>query len=107
MFSIYLRLGRLSLGLARRSHPLHASCYTLRTSQIFNLISSLPVLKDLTLVTSGADIDDVLGFNTPTSTSPAFTGVLDLSLYRSRMGLPTRQLLDLPNGIHFRKLALS
>ena len=91
---------------------LHVSYSTLHTSQIFNLISSLAVLNDLTLVTDGPEIGDGLGFNAPPSvtrspTSPAFTGTLDLSTYTSMLGLPARQLLDLPNGLHFRKLALS
>ena len=90
----------------------HVSYSTLQTSQIFGLISSLPVLKDLTLVTDGPEIGDGLGFNAPPSitrspTSPAFTGTLDLSMYTSMLGLPVGQLLDLPNGLYFRKLALS
>ena len=93
-------------------NSLHVSYYALQTSQIFGLISSLSVLKDLTLITNWPDIGDVLGFNAPPpairpSTSPTFTGILDLSPYRSEMVPPTHRLLDLPNGPHFRKLAVS
>ena len=99
-------------GFSPALKSLHVSYSTLQTSQIFDLISSLPVLNDLTLVTDGPEIGDGLGFNAPPSvtrspTSLAFTGTLDLSMYTSMLGLPARQLLDLPNGLHFRKLALS
>lgn len=47
------------------SQTLQVYYYALQTSQIFGLPSSLSVLKDLTLTTTGPDTDDVLGFNAP------------------------------------------
>ena len=85
----------------------------LPNSQIFDLIYSLPFLKNLTLVINGIDTDDFLRTSpdAPLSTvrpptSPAFTGTLDLTLFKG-MGPITRQLLALSNGLHFRKLELS
>ena len=84
---------------------------TLPISQVFDLISSLPVLKNLTLVTNGVDVVDVLTPGVPMTvvqppTSPAFTGTLDLTVFKG-MGSTTRHLFSLPKGLHFRKLALS
>ncbi|KAF9644356.1 hypothetical protein BDM02DRAFT_3122058 [Thelephora ganbajun] len=83
----------------------------LPSSQIFNLISTLPLLENLTLGINGADVDDGLNSNAPPtvvqpSTSPVFTGTLDLVLFKG-MGPTTRWLLSPPNDLHFRKLALS
>ena len=83
---------------------------TLQNSQIFDLISSLPLLENLTLGINGID-DNVLNSDVlPTvlrpSTSPALTGALDLALFKG-MGPIARRLLGLPNGLHFRKLTLS
>ena len=77
-------------------------------SQVFKLICSLPLLEDLDLI--GCDewavSDDNL--RTPSTvvplTSPAFTGTLQLHL---GMTSTAHRLLDLPNGLHFRKLNLS
>ena len=90
---------------------LHLSYNILPNSRVFDLVSTFPVLEDLTLVTNGPDVDGVPGFNAPPPvarplTSPAFTGTLDLNMYRG-MGSPSRQLLGLPSGLHFRKLILS
>ena len=83
---------------------------TLQNSQIFNLISSLPLLENLTLGINGID-DSILNSDVPPtvlrpSTSPTFTGNLDLTVFKG-MGPITRRLLGLPNGLHFRKLRLS
>jgi hypothetical protein len=61
------------------------------------------------LTTNGVSDDD-LNSNVPRtvvqpSISPAFTGTLDLTLFRG-VGPTARRLLGLPNGLHFRKLAL-
>ena len=77
-------------------------------SQVFKLICSLPLLEDLDLI--GCDgwavSDDNL--RTPSAVvplaSPAFTGTLQLHL---GMTSTAHRLLDLPNGLHFRKLNLS
>ena len=72
-------------------------------SHRFDLICSLPLLEDLTVfhdvdeVSGGADGSDFRPL-----TSPALTGALEL------YGTPeytVRRLLDLPNGLHFRKIA--
>ena len=79
------------------------SIHSLRPSQAFNLIRSLPFLEDLSLTGDAGDIkdndlDDVLS-----STSPPFTGVLQLCMSQGTADT-ARRLLNLPNGLHFRKL---
>ena len=58
---------------------------------------------------SGAD-DDVIDFGAPLRvvqlTSPAFTGTLNLTVFRG-MGPTARRLLALPNGLRFRELMLT
>ena len=81
---------------------------TLPYSEIFNLVCSFPLLEDLNL----ADDDWSWGDDplhgpqaVAPSTSPAFTGTLDL--YRvGRVAPIVRWLLTLPGGIHFWKVAL-
>lgn len=77
-------------------------------SQVFGLISSLPFLEDLALHGDDTRLieqvsDGPLAVNPP-STPPALTGTLDLSLESMERSL--RLLLDLPGGLHFRKLTL-
>ena len=74
-------------------------------SQIFGLIRSLPVLEDLSLVICGIPSDNELSFHVlpaliPSPTSPPFTGSLKLILLKGAEPT-TRQLLELPNGLHF------
>ena len=79
----------------------------LNSQKIFVIFRSFPLLEDLALCGCG-----LLGNYPPEpqtdapSASPVFTGSLELM-----MGIgvehATRLLLDLPNGIHFRKLTLS
>ena len=75
-------------------------------SQFFDLIGSLPLLEDLTLIGSQADLDDSGpdGPHTvvPSSTSPTFTGILELRMYGG-VASTAHRLLNLPNGLHFRK----
>jgi len=90
---------------------LRISLNALQNSQIFDLIASLPILEDMTLLTNGVDTDDAPRLDVPPSavqplTSPPFTGTLDLTL-RMGMGPVTRRLLGLPSGVHFRRLVLS
>jgi len=75
----------------------------LRCSQIFDLICSLPLLGDLSIMSFGArnDVDDVTTFKP--SASPVLNGTLALHLPQG-MEFTTRRLLALPNGLHFRKL---
>ena len=79
-------------------------------SQVLNLIRSLPLLEDLALIGHGMwDSDDDESDGPPTafpSASPALTGTLELFLFQGRTGV-ARRLLDLPNGLHFRKFKLT
>ena len=74
--------------------------------QIFNLILSCPFLEELTLIGDGAEIIDNNPDGpravVPSSTSPVFTGLC----MRQGLASTTRQLLNLPNGLHFRGLQL-
>ena len=91
-----------------RSKSLRVTSLLFPLSQVFKLICSLPLLEDLDLI--GCDewavSDDNL--RTPSTvvplTSPAFTGTLQLHL---GMTSTAHRLLDLPNGLLFRKLNLS
>ena len=70
-------------------------------SEVFGLVCSFPLLEDLALLSCDGR-SDVDGWDVP-STSPKFTGTLDL---RSMGGIRSvaRQLCDLPNGLHFNKI---
>ena len=78
--------------------------------QTFDLIISFPLLEDLTLtaysemITYEADGSDGLSTVVQPSSSPAFTGSLELLLERGRKPIAHR-LLSLPGGLHFRMLA--
>ena len=97
--------------------PFHKFAPTLKTlrvnsllfplSQVFNLICSLPLLEDLDLIGRdgwAADDDNLSTPSTAVPLTPAFTGTLQL---HPEMISTARRLLDLPNGLHFRKLNLS
>ncbi|KAF9645274.1 hypothetical protein BDM02DRAFT_3205327 [Thelephora ganbajun] len=73
-------------------------------SRFWNVIRSLPLLEDLTLIGNGGDKWESLPAVYP-SASPAFTGTLELDLFPME-GI-VRRLLDLPNGLHFRRLVFS
>ena len=72
-------------------------------SEVFNFMCSLPLLENLTLFHVGHESTSDIWI-TP-STSPKLTGSLDLG---AMWGIwPTaRRLLDLPNGLHFTRIAL-
>ena len=76
------------------------------TSQLFNLVCSLPILEDLTLVNheSGEIADDNTIFQP--STVPPLSGALNLCLTRG-MEPVACQLRELPDGVRFRKLNLA
>jgi len=81
------------------------------SSQISDFIFSFPVLEDLTvyvcseaLLVNGND-PDWLATTLQPSTSPVFTGSLEIDLDEG-MRLIGRRLLSLPGGLHFRKLTL-
>ncbi|KAF9644801.1 hypothetical protein BDM02DRAFT_3190251 [Thelephora ganbajun] len=73
-------------------------------SRFWNVIQTLPLLEDLTLIGHGGGKWESLPAVYP-SASPAFTGTLELDLYTME-GI-TRRLLGLPNGLHFRRLVFS
>jgi hypothetical protein len=86
----------------------------LPSSQIVDLILSLPLLEDLTvhvITDYEASIDnndssDGLSTIIQPSSPPMFTGTLELFL-QGGMKPIARGLLSLPGGIHFRKLTLT
>jgi len=82
----------------------------LPTSQIFDLICSLPLLEDILLLIYGAHPSDDLDVGgTPAvirpSTSPPLTGTFEYLVF-NELGPTARRLLDLPNGLHFWYLML-
>ena len=109
-----LRASEVSLAPFREFSP---TLKSLRVGPIFlpypgllDFILSFPLLEDLGL--TGYD-DPQFNGNRPDepqtvipSTSPPLTGSLEFHLLGGA-GDVARQLLDLPNGLHFRKLALS
>jgi len=96
-------------GFSSTLKSLHICPILLPFPHVFNLIFSFPLLEDLSL--KGRDDswydDDPHGPQAAIpSTSPAFTGTLEFHILGGA-GNAARQLLDLPNGLHFRNLALS
>ena len=74
------------------------------SSEIFGLVCSFPLLEDLALVSFGSKID-VGEWNIP-STSPKFTGCLDLWMVGGTRPIVHR-LSELPGGFHFSKISVS
>jgi len=74
------------------------------SSEIFGLVCSFPLLEDLALfaVCNNNKLD---GWNIP-STSPKFTGCLDLRIING-IRPAVRQLLEIPSGLHFSKISVS
>ena len=70
--------------------------------QVFTLIRSLPLLKDVHLRGQGAENNDDSPIFRP-SALPLLTGTLTISLAQGTLELAARQLLVLPNGIRFRE----
>jgi len=92
-------------GLSPIVKSLHVGLIAPSPSQTFNLILSFPLLEDLTMTNSyNGATDDSDGSTVQPSNPPTFTGSLKLVMIR--MEPITRQLLSLPGGIHFRKIAL-
>jgi len=110
----YLRASEVSLTPFYKFSPtlksLRIQYIAFPYQQVFNLILSFPLLEDLTLkgyYESWARDRDPRGPQTAIlSSSPALTGSLNFHV-RGGAGNTARQLLELPNGLHFRKLALS
>jgi len=83
--------------------------FALLSPETIDLVLSFPLLEDLTVLTYGTHTDedgspDRSSAVTQPSNSPAFTGTLNLWGGVSPL---TRQLLSIPDGIHFRKLILT
>ena len=77
--------------------------YPLPRVRIFDFVCSPPLLEDLTVINhslGGSDWDQT---KLQPSTSPVLTGALELGL-PGGIEHTTRSLLNLPNGLHFRKL---
>ena len=84
---------------------LHVDSTVLPCSQVFNLVRSLPLLEDLTLITRG--VDDGAGAKPSTpAPSPALTGNFEL-VASVGMEIILRILLGLQGGLRFRELRLS
>ena len=86
---------------------LHVYFVSLACTQIFDLVRSSPLLEDLALsgrdLSSGNDDTPREPQTVGPSPSPVFTGSLDLDIIEG-MGNIAHRLLNLPNGLHFRKL---
>ena len=97
-------------GLSSTLKSLSVNYIMLPSPQLVYLICSSPLLEDLTVAgRNGSSGDDNDPRRVPPgvpSTSPPLSGSLDLNIYKG-IGSTVRQLLDLPNGLHFRKLTLS
>ena len=89
-------------GLFPVLRSLHLSFVTLPDS--FGLICSFPLLEDFALLSVDRGSRSV-GWN-PLSTSPRFTGSLRLNVMFEGSQPIAHQLLDLPNGLHFTKIAV-
>jgi len=80
--------------------------FPVKSSEIFDLVCSFPLLEDLTLLSlSPHYVFKVDVWNIP-STSPKFTGCLDLNITYGPC--PTvRRLLELPGGLRFSKIVIT
>ena len=89
---------------------LHVYFVSLPCTQLFDFVRSSPLLEDLALsgrdLSSGNDDTPREPQTVGPSPSPVFTGSLDLDIIEG-MGNIAHRLLDLPNGLHFRKLTFS
>jgi len=111
----YFTVMEISLAPFRKFSPtLKSLCIgpiRLPNAWLFDLICSFPLLEDLSLTGRDKPLFSGDDLHEPQSvgplTSPAFTGSLDFHILGEGAGNTARQLLDLPNGLHFRKLVLS
>jgi len=74
-------------------------------SRVFNFICSLPLLEDLHLTETTSYETDYSGIDFQPSASLPLTGTLEL--YSPGMEPTVGRLLDLPGGLHFRKLVVT
>jgi hypothetical protein len=82
---------------------LRVASTNLPPSQVLGFVCSSPLLEDLIIRCYGMGNDEDDGTIFRPSTSPALTGTLEIYLPHG-MEHTARQLLDLPDGLHFRKL---
>ena len=96
-------------GFSPTLKSLRVDSVVLPSPQVLDLICSFPLLEDLSLLGHDKPLDDDNDPHGPRtaipSTSPPLTGSLELTMLLG-MGRVVRQLLDLPNGVNFRKLLL-
>ena len=89
---------------------LSINCGSIPNVQVFDLLSTLPLLEDLFLSADGLYEYSPSDSNTlPTVLQyyvPPLTGTLSLLVYEG-IGATARRMLRLPNGLHFRRLSLS
>ena len=90
-------------GFSSVLRSLHLTFTSLPDSKIFDFVCSFPILEDLTLVSRDRRQSDTRW--DPPSTSPRLTGALELRLVEGIQST-TDKLLDLPNGLHFTKIAV-
>lgn len=83
---------------------LHVTSFSIQPSQVIDLIYHLPLLEDLALFGYDRGHDGSQTVGSP-STSPVLTGTLNLRLVGG-VARTVHQLLNLPNGLHLRKLEL-
>jgi hypothetical protein len=72
-------------------------------SQVLDLVCSLPLVGDLSIVGEDVHIGDEDGTIFRSPTSPPLTGILVLYLSQGT-GYIMRRLLGFPNGLHFREI---
>ena len=95
-------LGRASLILFHGlSRALRSLSLTFLPTEVFDLVCSFPLLEDLLLCILHPENDTYI--RNPPPTSPKLTGSLYLEVYGNTRTV-TRRLLDLPNGLRFKKI---
>ena len=102
------RMDRKSLSssstTSRRPSSLRVVSNVPQYSPILDLVCSLHLLEDLCVACHGGGNGDYDGTALKPLTSPPLSGTLELYLPHGAERI-VRPLLDLPNGLHFRKLA--
>lgn len=89
-------------GFSPSIRSLNLTLTTLTSSEIFDLVCSLPLLEDLSLAGRPRKWDET--WKVP-STSPRLCGSLKLHRAGGIQSIISR-LLDLPTGIHFKKVSV-
>ena len=91
-------------GFSQVVKSLRIMCPLLPLAAVFDLICSLSLLENLTIISSSMDTRDMDVTVPRPSKSPPLTGTL--CIHRSLVYV-ARRLLDLPDGLHFRELTCS